>query len=110
MAQLSFGFDSPPKPPHSGSETSRAAAESIKPNAGTLRAMVLEFIEAQGERGATDDEIQRALGMEGNTERPRRQELEKMGLIWATDKTRETSSGRQATVWQSINRERKVNA
>lgn len=97
-----FLFDpSPPDPPHSGPETSRAAAESIKPTAGTLRAMVLEYLQSQPD-GATDEQMQKALGMTGNTQRPRRQELEKMNLIRATDKTRPTSSGRQAIVWEAV--------
>ena len=72
--------------PHSGSETSRAAA-------------VYRFILARREHGATDCEVQDGLGMAGNTQRPRRQELEKSGLIVKTDRTRATSSGRQAAVW-----------
>lgn len=96
-------FDAPktPNPPHNGTPTSQAAAEAIKPNAGTLRAMVLEYLESCGERGATDEEMQRALQLPGNTQRPRRQELEKMGLIRATERTRLTTSNRQAVVWEA---------
>lgn len=103
-------FDQPPRkpkaepsPPHSGSETSKAAAELIRPNAETLRARVLEYIEAQGQFGATDSEIQSALVMEGNTERPRRQELQTQGLIRDSGQTRATASGRQAVVWIATN-------
>lgn len=96
-----FLFDpSSPEPPHNGTETSRAAAEQIKPNADTLRARVLEYLQSQPD-GATDEQMQLALGMAGNTQRPRRQELEKMGLVRATDRTRATRSGRQATVWEA---------
>lgn len=96
-------FDEPPRepdPPHSGSPTSQAAAEAIKPTAGTLRAIVLEYLKEHPD-GATDEEMQLALDMAGNTQRPRRQELEKMGFVRATDRTRTTSSGRQAVVWES---------
>jgi hypothetical protein len=95
-------FDQPPKeprPPHSGGPTSQAAAEAILPNAATLRHRVLCYIAEQGGKGATDAEIQAALSMAGNTERPRRQELEKVKLIRDSGKTRPTPSGRQAVVW-----------
>lgn len=88
-----------PTPPHSGSQTSRDAAEAIKPSAATLRHKVLCYIAEQGDHGATDAEVQEALGMAGNTQRPRRQELETMKLIRKSNKTRPTPSGRQAVVW-----------
>jgi hypothetical protein len=81
------------------SVTSEAAAEAIKPSAATLRARVFDTIKKAGLRGATDEEIQRALNMQGNTQRPRRQELAIEGLIRKADFTRQTSSGRQAVVW-----------
>lgn len=101
MSQLDL-FGQPPKPPdppHSGSATSRAAAEQIRPNAETLRAKVLEYIEQRGQRGATDQEMQIGLHMQGNTQRPRRKELEEAGLIVDSGLTRKTTSGRSATVW-----------
>jgi hypothetical protein len=93
-------FDDSPPPPHSGSETSRAAAESIKISADTLRAKVLDYLKSQPD-GATDEQMQLALGMAGNTQRPRRKELLDMGLIRDTGKTRATKSGRQATIWET---------
>lgn len=102
MKQLSL-FDQPPKriiPPHNGTPTSQAAAERIEPNASSLRALVLDYIRTSG--GATDEEIQVALGMAGNTERPRRRELEQAGLIQDSGTTRRTASGRMAVVWVAI--------
>lgn len=81
------------------SATSKAAAENIESKAATLRAKVLNFIRRQGAQGATDEEIQRALRMPGNTQRPRRRELEQMSRIADSGITRPTSSGRQAVVW-----------
>ena len=98
MKQLTL-FGQEPNPPHSGPPTSQAAAEAIRPNAATLRARVLRYIEARGERGATDEEIQNNLGMAGNTQRPRRKELQEAGLIRDSGRTRKTSSGREAVVW-----------
>lgn len=88
------------QPPANFRPTSQIAAEQIKPCAGTLRARVLSFIESTGQAGATDIEIQDALSMEGNTERPRRGELLKIGLIRDSGRTRKTRSGRAAVVWE----------
>lgn len=43
--------------------------------------MVLKFIRDRGTSGATDKQIQAGLSMHGDTQRPRRRELEKAGLI-----------------------------
>jgi hypothetical protein len=81
------------------SETSREAAEAIEPDAATLRGQVLAYIRKCGERGATDDELQVALGMNPSTERPRRIELWRRDRIWRNGEKRPTRSGRQAVVW-----------
>ena len=84
------------------SATSKAAAESVV-NAGTLRAEVLSYIQCREEHGATDEEIQVALRLSGNTVRPRRGELQKAGHVIDSGKTRATQSGRQAVVWVARN-------
>ncbi len=80
------------------SETSEAAAESMKVDAATLRGRVLEFIRASG--GATDEETQRGLSMNPSTQRPRRVELVERGLVRDGGKKRRTASGRFAVVWE----------
>jgi hypothetical protein len=85
-----------PFQPHS--PTSKQAAREIAPKASTLREDVLRFVQAQGARGATDEEVQAALGMAGSTERPRRVELLEAGQVKASG-VRRTSSGRRAVVW-----------
>lgn len=92
-------FPDPPAQRHS--ETSRAAALSMKPRAGNLRALVLAFIRSRGEGGATDEEIQEALAMPASTQRPRRIELVSGALVVDSGLTRPTRSGRQATVWRA---------
>lgn len=82
-----------------GSATSEAAAEAIKPKAGSQRARVYAFILGRGEYGATDEEIQAALGISESSVRPRRGELREAGLIHDSGRTRPTRSGGQATVW-----------
>ena len=81
-----------------GSITSAAAADSL--DGTTLNAMqrrVLAYIEEHGP--ATDEEIATGLGMNPSTERPRRIELARRGLV-VQDGTRRTSSGRMACVWR----------
>lgn len=63
---------------HDHPDTARAAALAVAPRTGTQRRRVLERIAA---RPSTDDEIQRALNMNGNTERPRRVELVDGGWV-----------------------------
>lgn len=82
------------------SDTSRAAAESLPTSStATQRMRVLDCIREAGSRGRTDCEIQDLLGMQGNTQRPRRLELLDRGLIRNSGETRKTSSGRKAAVW-----------
>jgi transcription initiation factor IIE alpha subunit len=83
-----------------GSITSAQAADSLGP--ATLNAMqrrVLELLQATPE-GLTDEEMQRRLGMNPSTQRPRRIELARRGLI-VTAGTRKTASGRNADVWRA---------
>jgi hypothetical protein len=49
--------------------------------------------------GMTDTELQEELNMSGDTERPRRGELLKAGLIKDSGVTRKTKRGREAIVW-----------
>jgi len=86
-------------PAVNGSATSAAAADSLGPK--TLNAMqrrVLELLEATPD-GLTDEEMARRLGMNPSTQRPRRIELARRGLV-VTCGTRRTASGRNADVWK----------
>lgn len=74
-----------------------AAAQSIEESAATLRAAVFDFILHSG--GSTDQEIQVGLRMPGNTERPRRRELEMAGRIRDSGIRRTTEAEREAIVW-----------
>jgi len=90
-------------PPYiSHSDTSQAAAEAIAPDTGALRAEVFRYIDGQGSVGATDDEIQVALGMNPSTQRPRRIELCEANAVVDSGLRRLTRSNRQAVVWVSV--------
>lgn len=81
------------------SDTSWEAAMSMIFDAENLRERVYRFLELRGDYGATDEEIQRHLGMPANTERPRRRELELMGDICKTNLRRLGVSQRWAAVY-----------
>lgn len=89
-----YGGD-PPSQKHSG--TSQAAAAQIKYKVGDLHRAILSHLLEVG--GATDEQLMDALDMGGNTERPRRRELQLMGYIEDSGKTAVTRSGRSAVVW-----------
>ena len=98
-----FNEDDPRKPlPHNGTATSKLAASTMRQNATSQEVRVFEFIQAQGERGATDEEIQTALDMTGNSQRPRRGRLVERGHVADSLNMRMTRSGRPATVWVAV--------
>lgn len=84
------------------SRTSRIAAQAVdlaKAKADRLR--VLEYLQSCGANGATDEEMQIALDMNANTQRPRRVSLVESRWVvkHPQDLQRKTASGRLATVW-----------
>lgn len=96
-----FDDYSPTPPSQRHSATSIDAAEAIVPLAGRLRRRVYEWLVSRGETGGTDEEIQDALDMPSSTERPRRVELVRAGLVIDSGRTRPTRSGRNAVVWST---------
>lgn len=89
------------EPPHQAhSDTSTDAADQLPDERRrTLRAAVMAYIAHKRADGATDEELQFALSLEGNTERPRRRELQLGGLITDSGQRRLTASNRNAVVW-----------
>ena len=79
--------------------TSLAAQEKARPKFGSNRAKVFQYIFDQQERGATDQEIQTALNMPGDTLRPARLSLLKDDLIYDSGKTRQNENGNECIVW-----------
>ncbi len=62
-----FPDERPDKPPHNHTDTSKLAANLMKPFVGKQRERVFEFIKSQAEHGATDEEIQDGLNLSGNS-------------------------------------------
>ena len=90
-------FDSPPAQAHS--ETSKAAARAIRPDANRLRDSVYAAIREAGANGLTDEELIILTAMNPSTARPRRGELVDLGRVVDSGRTRLTHSKRKATVW-----------
>jgi transcription initiation factor IIE alpha subunit len=81
--------------------TSIAAAQKVLPKTGSLRRKVYEYILNQGLRGATDQEMEITLNIDGNTIRPTRISLVKDGFIMDTGTTRKNQHGNDCIVWRS---------
>lgn len=89
-----------------GSDTSKAAADSLSDGtAKALREIVYRHLLERDARGATDDEMEAALGMRHQTLSARRRELVIKGLAIDSGDKRKTRSGRSATVWFAVPRE-----
>jgi len=88
------------RPPSEPVDTSIAAARSMSEHAQTERQRVLDYL-LLCPTGATDEEIQGALKMGGNTERPRRRELVLLGHVVNSKCQVRTSTGRMAIVWMA---------
>jgi predicted ArsR family transcriptional regulator len=92
-------FSAARAPAQQHSMTSMQAADSLGPKAlNALQRKVLAWLAENGP--ATDEEMQEGLGMNPSTQRPRRIELARRGLV-VTCGTRRTSSGRNADVWKA---------
>lgn len=91
------------------SDTSRAAAGSMKSSAQTIRARILELIQGNGDLGSTCDEIECYLELTHQTASARVWELKgnpagQEARIRDSGARRATRSGRKATVWVAIHR------
>ncbi len=91
-----------PKPYHNKTLPSRAAAESARSFVRSQAVRVSEYIASAGEHGCTDKQIQTALAMDGNSQRPRRVWLRDHGFIQAKGEPEDIVMRDGATVWVSV--------
>ena len=80
-------------------QTSVDAALKTKPKTGKKRAQVHAYLLG---RPATDEEIETALNMSGNTVRPTRGTLVKDGHVVDSGVRRLTRAGNEAIVWRCV--------
>jgi hypothetical protein len=87
-------------PPHvKGSDTSRAAADSVALDAKHLRAVVFNHILGSGEVGMTCDQVEQIMNGRHQTISARIKELRNEGRIVDSGQRRPTRSGRSAIVY-----------
>lgn len=96
-------FPGKPSPAQRHSRTSRAAAALMdggerSTKLGQIYTMLLGCLPG----GMTDEEGQQCLSMPGNTYRPRRVELQEVGLVKDSKSTRKTRAKRDAVVWEAV--------
>ena len=87
-------------PSQSHSDTSRAAAESMRGKLSELHVRVLDALRFHGPM--TDENLCDVLNLQGNTLRPRRREIELMSYVIDSGGRRNTRSGRKAVVWRLV--------
>jgi response regulator of citrate/malate metabolism len=93
MNQLTITFE----PPHNGTATSRAAADSMRGHAPRLKRQILAQI-ATADWGLTCDEVEQRTGLSHQTASARIRELLESDSLYHHG-TRSTRSGRQARVY-----------
>ena len=81
-----------------GSATSQAAAKAIESRTERGRQQILKLL-LDNPEGMTDQDLGWAMSAAENFIRPRRGELQKLGLIFNSLTTKPTHSGRAASVW-----------
>lgn len=90
----------PDSPGYRQTDTSKAAAQSMKPTKDLLRAGVLAQFSAHPTNGLTADECAALMQCDKLSIRPRFTELKLDGLIKDTGARRRNDSGRSAIVWR----------
>jgi hypothetical protein len=85
---------------HDARDTSIAAARRTAPRSSGNRTLVYEAVRDSAD-GLTDMQISDVTGLDPSTERPRRVELVRLGLIESAGITRRSPLGSMATVWRA---------
>ena len=83
--------------PHNGTDTSRDAAESMRPHVSDMEGQILVVLRARG--NLTCDEVECFLGFAHQTASARLKGLADKGLIKDSGARRPTRSGRMARVY-----------
>ena len=87
--------------PHSGNDTSRAAAQANGARRESQRAQLIRLCGGPT-AGYTDEDLGAILCLDGSSIRPRRWQLVKDGYIQDNGKRRNTRNGLSAVVWEPV--------
>lgn len=93
-------FTYPHQPGFKRRETSRAAAEAMKPSKARLQQLCLDMLRVAGP--LTADECAANLARDKLSIRPRFSELSATGKIEDSGTRRRNASGKSAVVWQIV--------
>ena len=85
--------------PKNAQRTSIKAQQNAIIRAGSLRKQVYDFYIQRDSDGATDEEAQAVLGIDGNTMRPTRVSLVRDGYIIDSGRLRKNKNGHDCIVW-----------
>ncbi len=83
-------------------ETQRISHRAGRPAAAGQRARVLNYLRGRGPAGASDEQIQAALGLRTSSETARRRELVLAGEVVDSGRTQIGSGGRLVTIWVAL--------
>ena len=79
--------------------TSIKAKKKIQPKIGSITWAVFDLLVARGATGATDQELEALMNMDGNTIRPTRGALVKTGIVKDSGRRRLNAKGNECIVW-----------
>lgn len=82
-------------------QTSIDARLRVEPKVRTVKRKVYEYLLNKGLDGATDQEIERYLHLDGNTVRPIRGALVEAGIVTDSGTTRFNDKGNRCIVWRA---------
>jgi hypothetical protein len=82
-----------------GKPTEHKAAARRLPGWGTQCGLLLRAIVEIGHHGYTQTEMERIPGIKTNAHRTRKSNLEELGLVMDSERTRKTETGTDAIVW-----------
>lgn len=88
--------------PVGADEASKEAAKKAKPKFAGKAKTIYEAIANTTSIGLTDEEGQELLVMSGNSYRPARRALVKLGLVNKSGEFRQTRAGNRANAWVAI--------
>gem|GEM_PF-6744326 len=80
--------------------TSQVAARRSSRHQESVKHLIWDRLIERGDQGHTDQELQHHLGIDGNSIRPARLALCKLGVVEDSGTTRPTLAGYSAIVWR----------
>lgn len=101
MNLFEFADQYPHAPASRDTDTSKAAAEAMKPSAATIQRKIVDALTVRGGTGATSKELADSLGIPYEAVQPRTSELRKLKKIVDSGERRASrAADKKAIVWR----------